>query len=658
MSLDARRTMVLDFLAQTQSGMQMLRSPRETLGHPFDSARDAGLETVRGDDHADVDAALDGFLQKTGAIAVGTDVLGRGGMGIVRLGRQTRLAREVAVKGVNEVVQGDVVARRRLVQEALLTATLEHPGIVPVYDVDVDDQGTPLVALKRLEGTPWSQLLNDEAAARARGSADLLEGNLRVLTVLCDALDFAHSRKIIHRDVKPANVMIGAFGEVTLIDWGLAVSIDPSPGRPLPRVADSATIVGTPAYMPPELLERDVGRQGPTTDVYLLGAVLYEVLTGEPPHRGQDLVALLDSVLHGPPPLPTSTPPALAQLVGRCMAVDPTERPASCRDVKTALTDFLAHRATATIVGAALAVTAELEALARNPARVDDAVTRAVRLFTEARFAFEQARAAGGDGDVIDDGVRRAAHAAVDVALDGGAPDAAHALLAALRSPPPALVERIAAARGQVRAETAQLRAVARAVDLDIGRTLRLALLLTMTVVSSLGSVITHFLTLGRGIERTHADGLAWMSVLVVLTSVVVVATRRQQENVITRRFLHVLLAAVVGNLLARLSCLALGTPAVLADLVGMHIWWMGLTALAIAIDRSFLAFSVGYAGIIVLAVHWPAQRLLLSVPAHVLLFMNAWWAWPGPARAAARRARLAVIGRAADDGERGDRSR
>jgi hypothetical protein len=623
--------MVLQFLERTMSGVQLVRDPGRTLGNPFErgAASDVGLQTRQGGEDQPLASELDAFLSPSHAVRVDDVELGRGGMGVVRVGEQRRLARTVAVKRLTEAVAGDVMARRRLVQEALVTGALEHPGIVPVHDLDVDDRGAPLVALKRVDGTPWSQLMTDEAAARARGAADLLEGNLRVLVALCDALDYAHSRGIIHRDVKPANVMIGAFGEVTLLDWGLAVTVDGAAARVphAPRAADVDAVVGTPAYMPPELLERDTAAQGPATDVYLLGAVLYEVLAGAPPHGGGDLVALLDSVLHGPPPLPPTAPPALAQLVTRCMARAPQDRPASCREVKAALTAFLARRAAEAIGAAARDATRRLEERVAGAAAEDD-VTAAIRLFAEARFGFAQMKAAGGDAGEAARGVARAVEAAVTLALRSASPETAQVFITAVTSPPEALAARVAAARAEAAARTARWRAAADDADLRIGRGTRLRLLVGMGVIASTSAVVAHFATVARGVERSHLAGVLWLVGLLAVGALGMLRLRSQMKNEITRRFMQTLLVGIGTVIVTRLSFWFLGLSATMTDLVAMHVWWAVVTGLAVAVDRRFLVSAVVYAGGLVVAGRWPDTRLLVAAFEYAFLFANAWWAW------------------------------
>jgi hypothetical protein len=217
----------------------------------------------------------------------GVDVgatLGQGGMAVVRLGRQLKLDRAVAVKTLraDRRSESDVA---RLLREARVTGRLEHPNIVPVHDIVRGLDGVPQVVLKLIEGHTWAELMRDPERVRALfGATDLLEWNLGVLMSVARALSYAHSRGVIHRDVKPGNVMLGSFGEVYLLDWGIARDLDD------PEDAeDGLELAGTTGYMAPEQLLGRGARLGPWTDTYLLGATLYHVLTGHPPHAGASL---------------------------------------------------------------------------------------------------------------------------------------------------------------------------------------------------------------------------------------------------------------------------------------------------------------------------------------------------------------------------------
>lgn len=201
--------------------------------------------------------------------------LGSGGMGEVWLVRDTALGREVALKVLHPEVGGED-AGERLAREARVLAGLEHPGLVPVHDAGVLPDGRAFYAMKRVEGRRLDAL--------DRGAVGLAE-RVRLVVRACEAIAFAHARGVLHRDLKPSNVMLGAFGEVLVMDWGLARASAGAPGagRHAPDATADGAVLGTPGWMAPE---QEAGRQDlvdARTDVHGLGALLHFVLTGRGP---------------------------------------------------------------------------------------------------------------------------------------------------------------------------------------------------------------------------------------------------------------------------------------------------------------------------------------------------------------------------------------
>jgi serine/threonine protein kinase len=199
--------------------------------------------------------------------------LGRGGMGTVYAAHDRRLDREVAIKVSNGVVAAsDLEARLR--QEARVLARLEHPGIVPVHDAGELDDGRWFYVMKYVRGETLPQ-----HAATLAGEAAILGLFARIV----DTVAFAHAAGVVHRDLKPSNIMVGAFGEVLVLDWGVA--------KILGAAEASGLRVGTPGFMPPELDRGEAAASGPAADVYSLGALLYWLLTGAEAPSSADAVA-------------------------------------------------------------------------------------------------------------------------------------------------------------------------------------------------------------------------------------------------------------------------------------------------------------------------------------------------------------------------------
>ena len=268
--------------------------------------------------------------------------LARGGLGRILRARDRRLARTVALK---EMLGGGADAERRFVREALITARLEHPSIVPVHDAGQGDDGAPFYAMKLVGGRPLTEVIAAATTTPAR-----LALVPRILAV-ADAIAYAHAERVVHRDLKPANVLVGEFGETIVIDWGLAKDLDAAevdaPADAPLVAADGATvagaIVGTPAYMAPE--QAAGGEVDERADVYALGAMLYELLSGTPPHRGKTLDEVLRRVIAGDlEPLHRRAPdvPAdLAAIVAKAMAREPAERYRTARELADDLRRFV-----------------------------------------------------------------------------------------------------------------------------------------------------------------------------------------------------------------------------------------------------------------------------------------------------------------------------
>jgi serine/threonine-protein kinase len=210
--------------------------------------------------------------------------LARGGMGTVYLAEDTELDRRIAIKVIN-TPETNAELRERMIHEAQIIARLEHPGIVPVHDVGALPDGRVFYAMKYVRG---SRL--DEYAA----NVDSIKDRLRKFQAACDAVAFAHAHGVIHRDLKPQNIMIGLFGEVLVLDWGVAkilgkrnmvVSVEADPPLLPKNFPDTShgTIIGTRDYMSPEQARGEVDKLDERADVYSLGAVLYFLLTDQSP---------------------------------------------------------------------------------------------------------------------------------------------------------------------------------------------------------------------------------------------------------------------------------------------------------------------------------------------------------------------------------------
>ncbi|HVJ82124.1 MAG TPA: serine/threonine-protein kinase, partial [Planctomycetia bacterium] len=264
-----------------------------------------------------------------------------GGLGKVWLARDQALQREVALKELHAARACSVEARQRFLREARITGRLEHPHIVPVYQVHVPaDDEAPYYTMRLVRGDTLSKRI---AAYHATTHKDplALQRLLSAFIAVCQATAFAHSRGVIHRDLKPDNVLVGEYGEVVLLDWGLAKLVGGAENEAHPGTFGAATgdpndsadalltldgrVLGTPGYMAPEQASGFVHLTDSSTDVYGLGAVLFAILTGGPPHHGgQSAASTVESILIDPTPSPRNrnpqTPPALDAICRKAMA--------------------------------------------------------------------------------------------------------------------------------------------------------------------------------------------------------------------------------------------------------------------------------------------------------------------------------------------------
>jgi serine/threonine-protein kinase len=293
------------------------------------------------------------------------DLLGRGGMGEVRLYLDRRIGRDVAQKTLRQDVRRSPVSLERFVREARVQGQLEHPAVVPVYDLGVDPRGQVFFTMKRVRGTPLDGILDELAAGDAETRERYSRRKLLTAFVqVCLAIDFAHARGVLHRDLKPGNVMLGDYGEVHVLDWGLAKILGKRERRDgevtgaaapdergsqdsgqTPTLAGS--VLGTPGYMSPEQASGEVDGLDARTDVYALGAILFEIVYREELHPGPGVPARMASTIgggelrashrkHG-----AEVPPELEAICKKACALDPDFRYPSARALADAVERFL-----------------------------------------------------------------------------------------------------------------------------------------------------------------------------------------------------------------------------------------------------------------------------------------------------------------------------
>lgn len=555
------------------------------------------------------------------------EVIGEGGLGLVRRATQTSVGREVAVKTLRKEVDAERT-RRTLILEGRMTGRLEHPNIVPVYDVRVGADGVPFVVLKRIDGQEWGALMRDGDAVREHfGAHDLEEWNLRVLLQVGNALRYAHSRGVIHRDIKPDNVMIGAFGEVYLLDWGIALGVE---GGELAPAQESSAVVGTPAYMAPEMVDRgpDAAPLDRRTDVYLLGAVLYEVLSGKPPHLRQSGLSTAERVA---PPLPEDSAPGLRAIVARAMAPQ-GERYDDIEDLLRAVEAYLRQRAAAALLDAADGALAELEAAAKSPDIEADARTH--RAFHECSFGYRVALDAAPESSAAQRGLRRAIRVVIDHELMAGRPERAALHLSDLDEEAPELEARIEAALAAQRDEVARVQRLTRIgedLDPDVGGLSRLRMGLTAalawTALPLGGSIAEAF---GADLlPQTHLEGILWPAIfLALLALVTALRWRTLGATAFNRRFVAGVALFFTIQIAATVGAGALGIPLRTTEVFYLLLYWSVTSIMALVFARYVAAASVAYFIAFTVAIVAPDYRYLLMAAANASLAASIAWVY------------------------------
>lgn len=233
-------------------------------------------------------------------------LIGRGATGEVRRVLDRRLERTVAMKMLWPKLNEDPRQVRMFLEEARTAARLDHPGTLPILDIGRRQDGRIFFTMPEIQGRTLSSVIHEvHAASTAEAWRESSSGwtfRRLILAFLrtCEVIATAHSQAVIHRDLKPANVLVSGHDAVLVVDWGLARRLDADTDV----LSDRRTIAGTPAYMPPEQARGDLDQVDERSDVYALGAILYEILTGRPPYSGRDARDVLHQVLAGPPPAP------------------------------------------------------------------------------------------------------------------------------------------------------------------------------------------------------------------------------------------------------------------------------------------------------------------------------------------------------------------
>ncbi len=542
-------------------------------------------------------------------------VLGEGGVAVVQLAMQGSLGREVAVKRLKPQVQSRELTWK-LLQEAWVTGRLEHPNIVPVHLLGRSEDGAAVMVMKRIEGNAWRTFIQGRAIPPGEGfREDPLGWHLDILAAVCRALEFAHSRGIVHRDIKPDNVMVGRFGEVYVVDWGIALSLRDDPGGRLPLARNARGVAGTPAYMAPEMAAGRNDQIDERTDVYLLGATLYEVLTGSPPH-GQDTLfdTLFCAFRSDPPRALENVPPELAEICRTAMQPRQEERYQSVTEFRDALLRFKRHRHSATVARQAWErLTRLIQMVDARTERPPDSV-KVYDLFGQSRFGFQEALREWEENTDAREGLQQALECMAEFELDRENHQAASVLVGQLPEPNPRLQERLDALERKLAGEQAAfhgLQALARDLDLTAGMAVRRSLfpiLFLVWVVVPVGAGVvqrTFHVTL------SPRSFLAAILVLIAATLAAVAWHRKVLlQNAVNRSLVVLLLIIFAGFVAVGVLGIAWGLSLPKVVLLALSTLAVGASMVSATINWRVWIMAAGYWAAFLFSIAWPDWTL------------------------------------------------
>ncbi|MCA9532848.1 MAG: serine/threonine protein kinase [Myxococcales bacterium] len=551
-----------------------------------------------------------------GVVTVGA-LIAEGGMGEVRHAVQHHLRREVAVK--RPLPGSEAEVHQAMLHEAWVAGSLEHPNTLPIHTLSRDGD-EPLIVMKRVDGRVWSELLAEQRGVP--GEERLLDA-LRVLVEVCRAVHFAHSRGVLHLDLKPDNVMVGEHGEVVLLDWGIAAAFDPGLAPEFVRPSASIEhVCGTLGYLSPEQAMARGEELGPATDVYLLGAVLHEIITGRPPHRSEDepsmMLALVSSSRALPPEFGRDVPDELAAIATRALAREPAARFPDVDAFRRALEAFIEHRPARALVAKADQLREEIVFL-----RLSNGGRSSMQALTDeasvegqldaCRFAYQQALRSWPECAEARAGLSALALLRLSQAEQRLDVAAARAALEDHPAPTADLHERLRALEAAAAADAQRvedLRKLSADESLDTDRAVRIRLALTGGGTWSVWNVIAGVLD-GTGVVPLTRTALlinlalAFSAFLIVLASV---GRRPLTSTAVNRRALTIVFAAFAEIFVLWLGAALLDIPAHQAAVLAFGVYVLAGFAVAAVLDPrtwwgSLLMLPLAFG-----AARWPAH--------------------------------------------------
>ncbi len=554
------------------------------------------------------------------------ETLGEGGMGVVRLARQVALDREVAVKTTRADV-GEAAARS-LLQEAYVTGYLEHPNIIPIYMVGRTPKGAPLIVMKRVEGRSWLEMLE---ASADDGPPEDLTRHVEILMQVASATWFANSRGVIHRDIKPDNVMLGDYGEVYLLDWGIAATSRDD--RPLlPRLEETRQLRGTPGYMAPEMAEQELELIDERTDVYLLGATLHHILTGRPRHKPGTLLQMLFAAHRSEPyEYGQGVPDELGAIANRACHRDRDQRFATAREFRDALENFLEHRQSVALSDAACDKLEVLQGLLG----ADETAPRAIHdTYGECRFGFYEALRTWPENEGARQGLQRCLEAMIAYHLAQENLEAAKACLEELPESREGLSEQIQELEERLKKrqhDLKRLERLERALDLSTARGSRSLLMIALGIIWTATSfyaavrVEQGWVTAAEDLRHHMTSGLRNLA---VGGGLILLFRKRFFANRANVRLVYLFWTMLAVVAFFRWTTWYLEADLFLARIGDMVIYVLALVAVGLMSDLRICLIASAFGAGAVASVIWPEWILYFNSVATALTFAGFAWIW------------------------------
>ena len=535
-------------------------------------------------------------LPQVGHLATFGEVLGRGGNGVVVSAEQAGLGRRIAVK---RPLLGHE-APGLLLREARVIGYLEHPNIPPVHFAGTDASGTLLVGLKQIAGETLDKRL------KTQHGLEHLEENLEILMQVSNAVGFAHTRGILHLDLKPENIMTGLHGEVYVLDWGIAVAYrgDVSPGIARPPT-DGGLRYGTPAFVAPETVAGELPL--PATDVYQLGGLLYFMLTKCPPNAGVTQRSALKSSSAGTPrAFPKGLPAALIDICKRALALAPEDRYADATELRAALIDFRRDRQSNEALATAERELAAFSSLLQN---FSEDAAEVYQTFGRARQAIDAAN--GAQAQAL---LQSVLELLIRWELERKNVGSAALLLSELPKPNHELATVVKELKKEHTGQMAELRALRDEIDPEIGRKSKIKMLLAVGVLNGLAQVIPLLL----GIRQTPMRILVGYCIYLALMTGATFYLRDQLFRTRLNRGLTLALWLLASfGLILRIGGYQGLLP--LHAVIGYDLALVALITAycSIQLDPRISYVVPSYAAFALAAFVWPTQAILLFGSAH-----------------------------------------